>query len=214
MGKELPRTAISTLYLVEDQKCAVFLRQCAQVSHKLIIGHLYASYTLDTLNNDSGKFLGGKLLLNGCQIIKGDELHVGRFIERCLYLRIIRYGHCTRGAAVKGVAESQYLSFARVEGGELHCVLIGFSSAVAQEELIVVISARFSQAISQFDLEAVDDGVRVKAQFADLFRYCLYVVRMSMTNGDDSMSTVQIEILCPLGVVDIAPLTPDRLYII
>ena len=70
--------------------------------------------------------------------------------------------------------------------------------------MIVVIAADFAQAFGQLLLEFVDDRVGVETQLRYLLAYHLYIMRMTVTDRDDGMSAVEVEVLGALLVPDVA----------
>jgi hypothetical protein len=55
-------------------------------------------------------------------------------------------------------------------------------------------------------LQGVDDGIAVESQLVDLLGDGLDVVRMRVADADDGMSAIEIEVLLPFVVVDVAAL--------
>src|SRR5690606_28047528 len=99
----------------------------------------------------------------------------------------------------------------RVERGQLQCVLIGFSAAVAKKECVVGIAALFPKFLCKLCLQAVDDGVGVEADSGNLLLDRFYIERVAVSDGYDGMSTVEIEVFHSLPVPDMATFCPDRL---
>ena len=82
-----------------------------------------------------------------------------------------------------------------VETGEFQCILVGLSTTVDQEETIVLITAYFSESLSQLLLQGVDDTVGVETNLLHLVIDSLNIMRMTVTNADDSMTSIEVKIL-------------------
>ena len=82
-----------------------------------------------------------------------------------------------------------------VETGEFQCILVGLSTTVDQEKAIVLITAYFSESLSQLLLQGVDDTVGVETNLLHLVIDSLNIMRMTVTNADDSMTSIEVKIL-------------------
>ena len=91
-----------------------------------------------------------------------------------------------------------------MEGGQLQGVLVGFGTAVDEEERVVFVAAGLAQAFGHLLLELVDDGVGVEAQGGYLVADHLHVVRMGVADGDDGMAAVEVEVLRTVLVPHVA----------
>ena len=96
-----------------------------------------------------------------------------------------------------------------MEGGELECVLIGFCPAVDQEELVVVVTAGLSEADGQLLLELVDHGVGVEPQLSRLAVEGFHVMGMAVTDADDGMPAIEVEVFHALVIPYLASLSFD-----
>ena len=93
------------------------------------------------------------------------------------------------------VLHSEHTATTVVETGELECILVGLSTTVDEEEAIVFIAAYLSKALSELLLQGVDDTVGVESDLLNLIVDSLDIMRMTMSNADDSVTTVEVEIL-------------------
>ena len=82
-----------------------------------------------------------------------------------------------------------------VETGKFQCILVGLSTTVDQEKAIVLITAYFSESLSQLLLQGVDDTVGVETNLLHLVIDSLNIMRMTVTNADDSMTSIEVKIL-------------------
>lgn len=82
-----------------------------------------------------------------------------------------------------------------VETGEFQCILVGLSTTVDQKETIVLIATDLSEALSELLLQDVDDTVGVESDLLHLIVDSLDIMRMTVTNADDSVTTVEVKIL-------------------
>ena len=87
-----------------------------------------------------------------------------------------------------------------MKGGELQGVLVGLRTAVDEEQAIVLIAAGVPQPFGQLALEFVDHGIAVEAQLSHLAAHGLHVVGMCVTDGDDGVAAIEVEVLRSLFV--------------
>ena len=93
------------------------------------------------------------------------------------------------------VLHRQHTTAPVVETGELERVLVGLGATVDKKEAVVLVAAYLSEAISQLLLQTVDDTVGIEAYLLHLVVGRLDIMRMTMTDADDSMTSVEVEIL-------------------
>ena len=87
-----------------------------------------------------------------------------------------------------------------VKGSQLQGILIGLSSRIAKEELIVFPAGDLSQFGGQLLLEGDADGIGIEPYFIQLVGEAADVVRMGMADGYYCMTTVQVQVLLTLLV--------------
>ena len=126
---------------------------------------------------------------------------------------IVAHLHGQAGAPVKSLVGREHTCVARLERCQLQGILVGFGTAVDKEQLVVLVARDAAQAFGQFTLQRIDDGVGVEAQLADLFRDGLDVVGMRMADADDCMAAVEVEVVLPFVVDDVATLTFDNVNV-
>ena len=61
--------------------------------------------------------------------------------------------------------------------------------------MVVLIARSLAQTLSQFLLKGILYGVAVEAQLVQLLGHCLHIVRMAVTDADDGMTSIEVEIL-------------------
>ena len=109
-----------------------------------------------------------------------------------------------RRAAVESVAGGQHAGAAGVERGELQRVLVGFGTRVDEEQLVVVIAADRTQTARQLPLKVVNHRVGIEAQRGGLPAEGFDVMGVAVADADDGMAAVEVEVLLPLVVPDVA----------
>ena len=130
-------------------------------------------------------------------------------VDGCHDARIVGSLHGERGPAVKGFASRQHTLAPRVERGELQGIFVGLGSGVDEKELIVGITAEAAQTFGELFLQTVDHGVGIEAQRLQLLLEFLHVVRMAVTDADDGMPAVEVEIFLSFVVPHMATLAFD-----
>ena len=96
---------------------------------------------------------------------------------------------------------------------QLQGILVGFRTAVNEEKLIIIISAKFSHAFCKLLLQGVDYRVAVKAQRIELLRQHFDIMRMAVADADDSMSAIEVQIFLSLLIPHLASLSLDNVHI-
>ena len=79
--------------------------------------------------------------------------------------------------------------------------------------MIVVITADSPQSFGQFHLQSVDDGVAVKAKFAQLSGHSVDIMRVTVPDTDDGVSAIEVEIRLTFVVPHVDSLSPHDVYI-
>ena len=79
-----------------------------------------------------------------------------------------------------------------METGELERVLVGLGTTVDKKEAVVLVAAYLSEAFRQLLLQTVDDTVGIEAYLLHLAVDRLDIMRMTMTDADDSMTSVEV----------------------
>ena len=112
--------------------------------------------------------------------------------------------HCPRSASVEALAEGYDAVFAGMERGKLGGVLVGFGAAVVQKEAVVLISARFSKSSGKLLLKGIADAVGVESYAAQLSGERAYIIGVRVSHRNDSVTSVQVEVLLTFVVPDLA----------
>ena len=206
MGEELSGTAVATLYLIADEYHAESLAGIGQFLCKQRLHHLYAAHALYAFEDDSRDATFHHLAHPCLNIVQRQELRMVVVVDGGYNLRIVAHLDSQRGAAVEGLVGGEHADIAGLERSQLQGVLVCFGTAVHKEQLVVVVARDFSQSLSQLLLQGVDDGIAVESQLVDLLGDGLDVVRMRVADADDGMSAIEIEVLLPFVVVDVAAL--------
>ena len=77
-----------------------------------------------------------------------------------------------------------------MERSGFHRIFIGFCSRIAEEERIILVSACFPELHREFFLQRVLHSVGIEPEFPELLGKHLYIMRMGMPDGDDSMPSI------------------------
>ena len=108
---------------------------------------------------------------------------------------------------MEGASCSQYAGAAIMERSQLKTVLICLGPAVDEEELVIVVTAGFTQPLSQFHLQGIDHRVAVETEGLQLPCHHLYIMGMRMTDTYNGMAAIEVEVLLPFVVPHLAAST-------
>ena len=100
----------------------------------------------------------------------------------------------------------QHTGSSIVERCQFQGVLVCLGTRVDEEQLIVVIPRSLAQSCGKFLLKWVLHGVTVKAQLVQLLGHCLDIVRVAVSDTDDSMTAIQVKVFLPLLIPHMAAL--------
>ena len=101
---------------------------------------------------------------------------------------------------MEGFLTTQHTGVAGLERGQLQCILIRLGTGVDEEQLIVVVTTDLTQALSQFHLKLIDDGVGIESNLMKLFGYLLNIMWMRMSDADHGMATIEVKIFLTILV--------------
>ena len=144
--------------------------------------------------------MGLEVLFQGRLIVKRQESDVIRPVNRGYDGGVVGSGYGERSPSMKAPAEGNNLFAAVVEAGQLQGILIGLRPGITEEELIVGPAGYFTQLVGEFHLQRDMDGIGIKTDFIQLFGDTLHIMRMGMTDRNNGMAAVQIQILLSLLV--------------
>ena len=142
--EELTATAISALYLIANEECAVALAGCLKTLCKLGGGHAYAAHALYALKNHGCHVALVELLLPRLKVVEGQVGNMSAVVDGRYDLRVVCHLHRQRCATVERLLCRQHARAAGLERGELQRVLVGLGTRVDEEQLIVVVAARLA----------------------------------------------------------------------
>ena len=220
VSKELTASAITALDFIANQDGAVFLAGCLQALSKLRSYHVATTYALDRLNDTSADIALGKFLLPSLQIIDRKIGYVTIVIDRSDDLRIICYLYGKGSSSVESLLYRKHAGSSVGEGSQLQGILVCFGTRVDEEELIIFITAYLAQTLSEFHLQLVDDRVGIETQVVQLIGEHLHIVRMAMTDADNGMTAIEVEVFLTLVVPYLAALSfyniniEKRIYVV
>ena len=100
-----------------------------------------------------------------------------------------------------------------VERCQLEAILVGFSSAIDEKKLVVVVSANVAQSLSETYLEGIDDRIAIESQLFKLVSHLFDIMRVRMADANHGMSTVEVEVFVAFIIPDMAPLSLDDVYV-
>ena len=159
MSKELAATAITTLNLVTNQDRSGAFASSFQSLGKLLRGHTDAAYTLNALQ-DTGTYISLRQFgLPGFQIIQRQEGDVTVTVDGSLNLLVIGHFNRQRRTAVESLVGTQNALPACLEGSQFKRIFISLSTAVDQEQAIIVVTTRRTKQISQLLLQRIHNRV-------------------------------------------------------
>jgi len=141
-----------------------------------------------------------KIFLQRRLVIERQTNDIIRLIDRRDDRRIVRCGHRQRRPSMKGFAKGYHLFPAIVETGQFQRILIGLRSGVAKEEAIIGPAGYPAELFGQLFLKRNMNGIGIEPYLVQLVGDPLDIMRMSMTDRNDRMATIQIEILLPFLV--------------
>jgi hypothetical protein len=133
MGKELAASAVSALYLIENQDSLVTRTEIAQLAHEVVGRELYAANTLNAFDDDARYIALLQLVLDSLRIVQRKVGDIEILIDGSDDLGIIGDSDRSGSTSVERVLESDDMFLAVVERGQLECIFIGFGSGVDQK---------------------------------------------------------------------------------
>ena len=180
---------------------------------KLLRSHAYAAHALNALQYDGTDIPLRQFNLPCRKVVHRQISYVSVVVDGSDNLRVVRHLYGKTGASVESLFCRQHSCASVGKRSQFQRILVSFSPAVDEKQLVVVISADASQPFSQFSLKFVDNRIGVESQFAHLLGYLLNIVWMRMTNADDGMTAIQVQVLLPLVVPYLASLSPDNVHV-
>ena len=213
MSEELSAAAIATLYLVANQYGSILLAEFLQSLCKLFSGQFDATHALNALQDDGAHIAFLQFLLPCCQVVQRQVGHVAVIVDGRDDFRVVGHLHGQTGPSVEGLLGREYAGAPVRKRGQLQRVFVGFGAAVYEKQLIVVVAADGAQPFGQFHLQPVNHRIAVESQLPQLFAHLLHIVRMRVTDADDGMPAIQVQILLSLIVPDLTALSPHDVYI-
>ena len=114
---------------------------------------------------------------------------------------------------MEGVAHADDLASSVMERSEFKSIFVGFSTAVDEEYVVVRIAAGDAKSMREFDLNGVVDRVAVEVEPSKLFGNQLDEMRMSVANGNDSVSAIKVNVFVTLVIVDVASVALDNVHV-
>ena len=103
---------------------------------------------------------------------------------------------------MESLLSGEHAAASRMERGEFEGILVGFSTTVDEEQLIVIVAAEAAEPFCQLLLQTINNRIAVEAQLTDLTADSLNIMRMSMANGDDGMTAIKVQIFFTILVPD------------
>ena len=67
-------------------------------------------------------------------------------------------------------------------------------SAGRKKKLIIIISARLAEALSELLLKRILNGITVETEFIELLSHSLHIVRMAVSHADYCVSAIEIKV--------------------
>ena len=174
---------------------------------------MYAAHARYALDDDSCHIAIGNRSLDALDVAEFEEIDWEGGIDRCLNLWVLGHIDSSRSATMESMAKGDDLLLASVERSELERILICLGTRVDEEELEIVVSAHLAQLLCEFHLKRVLDGIAIETELGSLLLHCLQITRMTVTDRDYGMTSVEVEILLTLVVIDVCALAMVNSYI-
>ena len=209
VGKEPSAASVTRLDLVEDEEGAGLVAQAAQALQEGGVGDTDAAHALDALDDDGTHVSLLQLGAGALKVVQLEEGHMPVGVDGGDDGGVLRRFHGERGPSVERLGEGHHARPSVVERGELECILVGLRSGIDEEEAVVFVAGRLAESLGKLALQQVDDGVGVETQHARLAAHCLHIVRVGVTDGDDGMAAVEVQVLRAPVVPDTAALALD-----
>ena len=181
---------------------------------KLGSEHVAAAHTLYALHDAGTHVTLLQLALPCIEVVDGEVCHMPVGIDGSDDLGVLGGLHSQRCASVERFLCRQDACSPVGERGELHGILIGFGARVDEEELVILVAACLAQPLCQLFLKAVDDRVAVEAKPGQLLLQHLHIVRVAVSDADDSMPAIQIQVFLTLVVPHLATFSLDNVDVV
>ena len=194
MGKEFSATAVSTLDFVQNQNRSGFGTNLAKFLHKFGSRYFDTAHSLYSFDDNSAYVTFRQFLLHRFDVIQREIGHMTVVVDRSNDGGVVCSLHCKGCTSVEGFAERNDFGASVIERSQLQRVFIGFGSAVDQKQRVIFITGNLSQACSHFLLQLVDNRVGIKAKGCYLIADHLHIVGMRVSDGDDGMASVEVQI--------------------
>ena len=94
-----------------------------------------------------------------------------------------------------------------MEGCQFQGIFVGFCTTVNEKQTVVIVARKSTETMCQFLLQGIDYAVGIETQLAGLSCECFDVVWMAVPNADDSMSTIEVEVLLTFVIPNVATLS-------
>ena len=213
MCKELAAAPATALYLIENESGISAVAKCLQLLQESWRWNLHTTDTLYTFNDDGCNITLPNLGTHSINVTHGNECRVAA----CIYWRnnlwIVGNLNGKRCAAMESLFKSYHTLFSVLERREFERILICLGTGVYKEKTVILVTAYSAQLFSNTLLQGVDDGIGVETKRCNLTAYHVDIAGMGMTNGDDGMSAIEVEILVALVVPHLAALALDDIHI-
>ena len=94
-----------------------------------------------------------------------------------------------------------------MERSQFQGVLVSFCPTVDEEQTVVVIVRKGTEAVRQFLLQGIDDAIGIEAQLSSLLCKSLDIVGMAVSDADDGMTAIEVEVLLAFVIPNVATLS-------
>ena len=213
MGKELAAATISTLDFIADEYRAILLAQSRKSLGKGLVDHTDAAHSLDTFQNDGTDIALRQFGFPCRQIVQRQIGNMAIGIDGGDNLGIVGGFYGQTGAAMEGLFCRKHTGSAVGKRCQFQGILVGFRTAVNEEKLVIIVSAKFSHAFCKLLLQGIDYRIAVKAQRIELLRQHFDIMGMAVADADDSMSAIEVQIFLSLLIPHLASLSLDNVHI-
>ena len=207
MGKELAAASVTTLNLVAHKHGAIALTENLQLLGKIGFYQSDSTYALDALEHDSSHIALFQFALPSIDVVHGQVSDVSVAVDGCLYGWVVGGLYSQRCASVEGFLEGQDAGASCVERRQLQGILVGFCTTVDEEQTVVIVTREGTETARQFLLQGIDDAVGIEAQLSSLLCKCFDIMRMAVSDADDGMTAIEVEVLLAFVIPDVAALS-------
>jgi len=204
---------VARLHFVQDRAGAGRLAGGSYPFEESWGGYKNTAYALDPFYHDGRYVAPGEFPLHGGEVVERQKSDRKSGIDGRFDAVVVRDVDRRRGAAVERMAKDDHALAARRKARQFDGVFVGFGPAAAEEQLVIVAARELAQFVGQLLLQRVLYRVGVETQAGHLLLHHAHVVGVAVSDGNDGVPTVKIEVGAARLVVYVAALAPHGLQV-